>query len=200
MKIGLTGGIGCGKTTVLRAFAQAGIATIETDAIVRQLLAEDASLLAGIRAEFGPAVFNAEGMVDRAVLAHTVFADSRALACLESLVHPRVREVWMRALRENAAGMVVEIPLLFEKDLQPHFDVTVCVGSSRPVQIARLLTRGMTLAQIEQRIGRQWPLVEKMQRADIQLHNNGTVDHLRKQVNLFLQTHGDFYQNGTGTS
>lgn len=192
MKIGLTGGIGCGKSTVLSAFAQAGIATIETDAIVRRLLAEDTGLIAAVRAEFGVAVFNAEGMIDRALLARTVFSDSRALARLESLVHPCVREIWMRALRENAAGVVVEIPLLFEKDLQSYFDVTVCVGSSRSVQISRLLTRGMTLAQIELRIGRQWPLAEKMRRADIQLHNNGSVEHLRKQVHLVLQTLGYF--------
>lgn len=182
MNIGLTGGIGCGKSTVLEFFREAGAHVVETDAVVRQLLAEDAGLISAIRAAFGDAILDAEGKIDRAALAHRVFDNSEALALLESLVHPRVRDYWMRQLRENYPILIVEIPLLFEKDLQGHFSTTICVSSLPEVRYERLRARGMTESQIFNREKRQLGLEEKMRRADIVLHNNGTRGHLQQQV------------------
>jgi len=182
MNIGLTGGIGCGKSSALRFFAEAGAATVDTDALVRELLAGDAALIAAVRAAFGAEVMDAEGRVDRARLGRRVFGDSEALSLLESLVHPRVRRRWMRELRENHPVLIVEIPLLFEKDLQGHFARTICVSCSPEVQEARLKARGMTESQIQYRRQRQLPIGEKMRRADSIIHNNGSLDHLRDQV------------------
>ena len=182
MNIGFTGGIGCGKSAALGFFRQAGAVVIETDAVVRHLLASDADLITRIRAAFGDAVIDVEGKVDREALASKVFNNSEALALLESLVHPRVREHWMRELRESHPVLIVEIPLLFEKDLQGHFSKTICVSCFPEVQAGRLKARGMSESQIENRRKRQLGLDEKMRRADIIIHNNGSLAHLREQV------------------
>jgi dephospho-CoA kinase len=187
MNVGLTGGIGCGKSTALAFFKQAGATVIETDAIVRDLLANDAELIGQVREAFGGEVIDAEGRVDRACLGAKVFRNSKALALLESLVHPRVRQQWIRELAENHPVLIVEIPLLFEKDLQGNFSTTLCVSSYPEVQQARLVARGMSESQIQYRKQSQLSLDEKMSRADIILHNNGSTDHLREQVERVMQ-------------
>ncbi|MEX0329845.1 MAG: dephospho-CoA kinase [Puniceicoccaceae bacterium] len=187
MNVGLTGGIGCGKSTVLEFFRQAGAAVLDTDAVVRELLQTDTELIASIAEAFGKGVLDDEGKVDRARLAATVFNNSKALALLESLVHPRVREYWMRELHEKHPVLIVEIPLLFEKDLQGHFSTTICVGSYPEVQLKRLKARGMTESDIENRKKRQLSLEEKMQKADIVIHNNGTREHLKEQVEWIMK-------------
>jgi dephospho-CoA kinase len=187
MNIGLTGGIGCGKSTALKFFADAGAVTVETDAIVRRLLADDEALISRIRTAFGDAVIDAEGRVDREQLGRRVFNNSEALALLESFVHPRVRSHWTRLLREGHPVLVVEIPLLFEKDLQDHFSRTICVSSYPEVQLQRLKARGMTESQIQYRKQRQLPLEEKSRRADVILFNNGTIRHLREQIDWIMR-------------
>jgi dephospho-CoA kinase len=187
MNIGLTGGIGCGKSTALACFADAGATTIETDAVVRDLLARDAELIDLIRGAFGSQVLDAEGRVDRAALGRKVFNNSEALALLESFVHPRVRDHWTRQLRENHPVLIVEIPLLFEKDLNGHFSSTICVSSYPEVQNQRLKARGMSDSQIQYRKQRQLGLNEKMRRADIILFNNGSLEHLREQVEWVMK-------------
>ena len=182
MNIGLTGGIGCGKSTALRYFEEAGATVLDTDEVVRRLLATDTELIGSIREAFGPKVIDSEGKVDRGALGTRVFGDSEALALLESLVHPRVREVWMRELGEDHPVLIVEIPLLFEKNLQDHFSTTICLSSYPEVQASRLRARGMSDQQINQRRQRQLDLTEKMKRADMVLHNNGSLGHLKEQV------------------
>ena len=196
MNIGLTGGIGCGKSTALEFFRTEGAEVVETDAVVRRLLAEDTGLVEAIAQAFGAGVLDAEGKVDRAALAHRVFNNSEALRLLESLVHPRVRDHWMRQLRENHPILIVEIPLLFEKELQGHFSTTICVSSLPEVRMERLKTRGMTESQIFNREKRQLSLDEKMRRADIVLHNNGTREHLQEQVNRVMR---QFRESTTNT-
>ena len=187
MNIGLTGGIGCGKSTALEYFRQAGAVVIETDSVVRELLASDPDVISRIREAFGESVLDREGRVDRAALAHRVFNNSEALALLESIVHPRVRETWTHALGKNHPVLIVEIPLLFEKDLQGQFSTTICLSSDPEVQRARLLARGMSESQIQYRKDRQLSLDEKMKRADIVIHNNGSLDHLKEQVEWVMK-------------
>ena len=187
MNIGLTGGIGCGKSTALEFFRRAGAVVIETDAVVRELLSSDSTLIARVREAFGADVIDRQGKVDRPRLAARVFDNPEALALLESLVHPRVRDYWTRALSENHPVLVVEIPLLFEKDLQDHFSSTICVSSYPEVQAQRLKAKGMSESQIQYRKQRQLSLEEKMLKADITLHNNGSLGHLEEQVNRVMQ-------------
>lgn len=190
INIGLTGGMGCGKSTALELFREAGIEVIETDALVREMLSTDRALQKEIVEAFGSAVLGAEGKVDRAALGRTVFCNSRNLRVLERLVHPRVRDKWMGQLRENHSVLVIEIPLLFENSLEKFFTQTVCVSSTPEIQQDRLLRRGLDESQIKQRLDRQLPLEEKMRRADILLHNNGSLEHLRDQVFLIIKTLG----------
>lgn len=186
MNIGLTGGIGCGKSSALAFFREAGAHALETDAIVRDLLATDGTLIEEVKDAFGEGVLDSEGRVDRAALGRRVFSNSEALALLESLVHPRVRQHWMRALRENHEVLIVEIPLLFEKDLQDHFSLTICVSSYPEVQFDRLTAKGMTESQIQYRKQHQLGLDEKMARATLVLFNNGELEHLQEQVNWVM--------------
>lgn len=186
LHIGLTGGIGCGKSTVLRYFGEAGARTVETDAIAKQLLDENADIQRALVARFGGDIIQPTGKVDRAKLASMVFADSRSLAYLESLVHPEVRRIWMEEISHHDGLIVVEIPLLFEKDLQTNFDLTVCVSCDPALQMQRLISRGMNPTQIEKRKQRQRSLEEKMQRADTIFFNNGSLEHLRDQVFTWL--------------
>lgn len=187
MKIGLTGGIGCGKSSALVFFREAGAHTLETDAIVRDLLATDTELIEEVKGAFGAAVLDSEGRVDRAALGRRVFSNPEALVLLESLVHPRVRQHWMRALREKHELLVVEIPLLFEKDLQDHFSLTICVSSHPEVQSDRLKAKGLTESQIQYRKQHQLGLDEKMARASIVLFNNGKLEHLQEQVDWVMK-------------
>lgn len=121
MNIGLTGGIGCGKSTALACFMKAGAEVIETDAVVRQLLQEDELLIKEVREALGDSFMDAQGRIDRAKLARKVFNNSEALALLESIVHPRVRDNWTQALRKNHPILIVEIPLLSKRTCRDNF-------------------------------------------------------------------------------
>jgi len=175
--------MGCGKSFVLSCFAGQGWATLETDAITRTLLADDAELASELRSRFGDGVFDAGGRVDRAALAGRVFGDDDALRFLEGALHPRVRKVWLAAADSvRDANLIVEIPLLFEKNLEKLFDLNVCVSASLSTQIERLARRGFGKNEALARMARQLPLRDKELRADFVISNNGNPEFARTQV------------------
>lgn len=201
MNIGLTGGIGCGKSTAGSMFEQLGWQLVDADKLVRALLETDPAIHAALLSHFGPeALLPAEAIeaqgaeaaapavvsahrANRAWLAQRIFADPQEREWLEQLLHPLVREQWESRL--EAAGespIVIEIPLLFEKNLEKHFDLTVCVEAGSHVQLARLQARGMSPADAQARIASQMPLAEKVARADKVLSNDGSTDFLHAQV------------------
>lgn len=183
MIIGLTGGMGCGKSTAAQFFTEFGYKRIDSDEVIRRQILTSAEVEGLIRERFGPGVFRADGRVDRTALAAIVFADDAALGWLEACVHPRLYAVWRTAFAaEPSLKWVVEVPLLFEKGLENWFDFTVCVSTSSPRQFARLLERGLTRSLAEQRISKQLPLVQKSELADFVLSNDGSPDFLRDQV------------------
>jgi dephospho-CoA kinase len=191
LKIGLTGGIGCGKSTVVQFFVQAGWRTVETDALVRDCLASDAAVHAALSEHWGKAVFHVDGTVDRKAVAARVFTDAQELAWLEALLHPLVRQGWERAI-EGApeANWLVEIPLLFEKRLETEFNLIVCVTSPLDVVERRMVHRGYTRDEIAQRRLNQIPLEEKVRRADRVISNAGSLEFLKQQTKrLIAQTH-----------
>jgi dephospho-CoA kinase len=193
LKIGLTGGIGCGKSTVVQLFAEAGWRTIEADAVVRELLAGDAAVQVALRERWGDSVFIDDGSVDRKAVAGHVFTDAAELAWLESLLHPLVRQAWEAAIAQAPeANWLVEIPLLFEKRLETEFDLIVCVTSPPEVVESRMVHRGYSGAEIEQRRHRQMPLEEKARRADCVISNAGSLEFLKQQTKRLIaqtQTH-----------
>jgi dephospho-CoA kinase len=186
MHIGLTGGLGCGKSTALRTFAAAGARVFDTDAKAHDLLTHDHPTRQAIHHAFGAGVFNPAGGIDRAALARMVFADPVQLRLLEAILHPRIRQAWMQVLADRPPLAVIEIPLLFENNLQDHFNLTVCIACQERVQRERLQARGLALAQINQRLQQQLPLTEKTQRADVVLWNDGSPEHLARQVHHLL--------------
>jgi dephospho-CoA kinase len=186
LRVGLTGGIASGKSTVRQAFAAAGWTTADADALVRECLAGDAEVHAALRSAFGTGVFQPDGSVDRAALGDRVFGDDAALRTLEALLHPRVRDRWQTILAEAGGPALIEIPLLFEKDLEPAFDLTVCVDCLAVRQLKRLARRGLSPRQAEARMARQLPNDIKVARADIVLSNNGESAFLDKQVSRLL--------------
>lgn len=189
MKLGLTGGMGCGKSLVLEEFARLGVRTLESDAIVRELLVSDHELLNQIRETFGEGVFGEGGRLDRKALGAVVFGDEEKLKQLEQMIHPKVRATWSNALdNEPNAWWVVEIPLLFELRLEKTFDFTICVETSFALQITRLAKRGFSESEASARISRQMALSAKTLRADFVLSNYGSPSFLRSQVeNLLTQ-------------
>ena len=170
MKVyGLTGGVGMGKSTSEKLLRERGIAVMDTDAIARQIVEPGQPALAEIQALFGPDIVSPDGRLRRDELARRVFSDSAARSRLESILHPRIREIWRAQVREwRAQGLpraVVVIPLLFETSAQDQFDSVICVACSAGSQRQRLKARGWDDEQIEQRIRAQWPVEKKMELA-----------------------------------
>jgi len=183
MILGLTGGMGGGKSTAARFFEEAGFRLIDTDRIVREQLLTDPVVVAQIAARF-PEVVDARNEVQRPALARRVFGDDASRLWLEGLLHPLIYERW-RALLATAPEerWVIEAPLLFEQGLENWFDFTVCLSTSSANQLARLTERGITQSLAEQRISKQLPLAQKLEKADFVLSNDGTREALRLQVN-----------------
>lgn len=187
MNIGLTGGIGCGKSTVVQLFKEAGWRTLESDAIVRELLADSEEVQTALRERWGERVLRSE-VVDRKAIAEIVFKDDAELEWLEALLHPLVRVVWSQALTaEPDRNCLIEIPLLFEKRLETEFDLTVCVISPSDVVEARMVRRGYTGAEVEQRRSRQMPLHEKVKRAARVISNAGSLEFLKRQTHRLIE-------------
>ena len=187
MKIGLSGGIACGKSTVLGFFREAGWQTVDSDAVVRELLAKDAEVKAQLRTRWGETVF-IDGAVDHTAVAKRVFGNEGDLKWLEELLHPLVRESWLASIAQAPnANWLVEIPLLFEKRLETRFDLTVCVVSPPDVAAERMVARAYTEEQIEQRRKQQKPLEEKMELADYAISNAGSLEFLKKQTTRLIE-------------
>jgi dephospho-CoA kinase len=185
IRVGLTGSIGMGKSTVLAMFADLGAATWDADAAVHRLYAKGGAAVAPIRELFAEAV--KEGAVDRAALAMIVLGDTAALRKLEDVVHPLVardRESFMEnAALAGADAVVLDIPLLFENGAEKFFDATVVVSAPQEVQRARVLARpGMIADKFEAIRGLQLPDADKRQRADYVIDTGTTLDETRAEV------------------
>lgn len=191
MRLGITGHIGCGKSTVARALEQRGFRRLDSDQIVREQMLTDPVIVAAVRGRFGAAVLGDSGeagRINRPALAQRVFADDADRTWLESLTHPLVFDAWRRAFAaEPAARWAVEVPLLFEQGLENWFDFTVCVALSPELQLARLEQRGLPRALAGQRISKQLPLARKIELSDFVLWNEGAPSFLEAQVDRLTE-------------
>lgn len=183
MNLGLTGGIGCGKTSALSRFEENGWRTVNTDLVAREFLEKDAAVKKAVLDTFGEMVFQENGEVNRGKLGTLVFSDPKSLDRLERILHPPTREHWLGLLRRHPhENWIVEIPLLFEKKLESHFDIVICMHASDELSDQRLRKKGLGSEAIRLRRSRQLPLSFKMDRADCILSNNGSIDFLFKQI------------------
>ncbi len=191
--VGLTGGIATGKSTAARRFARAGLAVIDADRLARDVVRPGTPALAEIAAAFGPEVIRPDGSLDRERLGRIVFADPRARARLNAIVHPRVHEEAERrfaeARRRHPGGVVVyDVPLLFETGSEGRFDLVIVVYTPRAVQEARLAARdGLDLAEARRRVDAQMDIDEKAARAHVVLENTGTPADLEGQVDALVE-------------
>jgi dephospho-CoA kinase len=185
LTIGLTGGIAAGKSEALAAFERLGAATISSDAVVHELL--DSEPLIGRLAERWGADVAPRGRVDRTRIGEIVFADPDELRWLEGQVHPLVGARiggWLGELGEEVEVAVIEVPLLFESEMEPVFDTTLAVVTSDDVRRARAEARGHAL--VGEREARQLPQEEKAARADHVVENDGTLDDLERRLSALL--------------
>ena len=182
--VGLTGGLGAGKSEALRALAELGAATISTDAIVHELLTGD-ELRDIVLTRLGPELAPG-GRLDRSLIAERVFGDEEARVWLEGELWPRVGQrvaEWRReveALDPPPRAAVVEVPLLFESGMEAGFDATIAVVADEALREERAAARGH--AALAERAGRQLTQAEKSQRADFEVRNDGTLEELRETL------------------
>lgn len=192
-KIGLTGTIGSGKSTVSARLSALGAVVLDADAVARRLLASDTACRRAVIDAFGDGILRADGSIDRKKLAAAVFSDPAARARLNSIVHPAVIEQMFlnaeRSLSENPDTPVVfDAPLLIECGLQDRMDAVVLVTASRETSLQRVMLRdGCGEREAAARIDAQLPQEEKARYADFIVENDGTLDELTTRVDALYQ-------------
>jgi len=185
LRVGLTGGIGSGKSTVATRLHELGAVVVDADQVAREVLAPGTPGLAAVLARFGSGVLDAGGRLDRSRLASTVFADSRARADLEAITHPLVaaRSAELADAAPPDAVVVHDVPLLVEKSLGSAYHLVVVVGASEPTRLDRLVRlRGMTEADARARIAAQAGDGQRRAAADVWLNNDADPGALLEQV------------------
>jgi dephospho-CoA kinase len=184
VNVGLTGGIGSGKSEVARLLAKHGAVLVDSDALAREAVAPGSAGLAAVAEEFGESVLWPDGSLDRARLGAIVFADPPRRERLEEIIHPYVRaraaEISTRAPRH--AVVVHDVPLLTEKHLGDLYDVVVVVDVPMEVQLDRLLRRGMSEADAKARIAAQATREQRLAIADYVVDNSGSLAELGAEV------------------
>jgi dephospho-CoA kinase len=189
VRVGLTGGVASGKSTVSAILAELGAVVIDADALAREVVARGTPGLDAVVAEFGPDVLTPEGDLDRPAMGRLVFADDAARKRLEAIIHPLVIE--RMAEIEATAGeddvVVHDIPLLAEGGRADTFDAVVVVDAPRDLQVERMLgDRGWTREDAESRIAAQATREERRAIATHVIDNNGTLEELRTRVEAVL--------------
>lgn len=192
MWIGLTGSIGSGKSTVANMLRKSGYLVIDADVIAHEGLRSGSDTFKAIVQKLGSKILNADGEIDRRTLGQIIFADSSLKSWLEGLIHPMVQaKVQTMRKKQEEAGVSAafyEVPLLFEKGLEPQFDKTIVVWVSPETQKDRLKKRNAwTDAEINQRIQSQLPVETKRAKADYELNNDGSLEQLKSQVDQILK-------------
>jgi len=189
IRLGLTGGIGAGKSTVAAHWRTRGLPGVDADELAHRTLLPGTATYAAILKEFGTGILNADRTISRSALAAEVFGNEPRRAVLNGIIHPVVRERWHAAVAEFAAAgnvpaVVVSVPLLFEVGLEKEFDFVVVVACSAATQMARLSAKGMSGAQAQARIAAQWPMPRKMGRADWVIWNDGSPRVMAEQADM----------------
>lgn len=186
-RIALTGGIATGKSDVLARFSGLGVPTSDADLLAREAVAPGTPGLAAVVAKFGNGVLDEAGALDRRVLGRMVFADPAARRDLEAIVHPLVRaagDAWFASLdRASHPYAIADIPLLYETGRDRAFDAIVVVACMPSAQLQRLMARDqLTREEAHLRIAAQWPIEEKVRRADYVISTDGSFADTERQV------------------
>lgn len=191
IRVGLTGGIAAGKSAVAQLWEAHGVPIVDADALARTALAPGSIGHSAVVREFGPAILQADGTINRPALAAIVFANAERRTVLNGIVHPIVRVGWQSQLQlwaddPRVALGVVAVPLLYETGVEKEFDYVVTVACSLSTQLVRLQAKGMDEAHARARIAAQWPPQKKMDRADFVIWNDGSRRLLAEQAEIIL--------------
>jgi dephospho-CoA kinase len=188
LMVGLTGGIGSGKSIVARMFADEGAYIIDLDELARRVVEPDKPAWKDVVAYFGTGILNPDRTVNRSALAEIVFSDPKSRRALEEFTHPRIfedQEAFIEDVKDQdpCSVVVIEFPLLFELSFQKKFDKVILVYVSRDAQIRRARERdGLSEKEVEKRIRAQIPIDEKRSLADYIIDNEGSLGNTRDQV------------------
>lgn len=185
--IGLTGGIGSGKSTVARSLQEHGFPLVDADLIAREIVEPGQPALAELTKEFGADILNADGSLDRGLLASRAFTNKDTTQRLNNITHPRInqrtQELFDEARENGAEAVIYDMPLLIDKGLHKDMDATIVVHAAEHVRLERLTTkRGLDVDDVRRRINAQIDDDTRKQHADILLDNNGTEEDLTKQI------------------
>jgi dephospho-CoA kinase len=187
LRIGLTGGIGSGKSTVSALLAERGAVVVDSDLIAREVVEPGTPGLAAVAEQFGAGVLAPDGSLDRPALAAVVFADPEARRRLDGIVHPlvRARAAELEAAAPPGAVVVHDVPLLVETGQAGRFDLVLVVAADVETRVARLVGRGLTEDDARARIAAQATDEQRRAVADVVLDNSGTREQLAAQVDRF---------------
>ena len=183
--VGLTGGIGSGKSTVARFLGEHGAVIVDADVFARDAVRAGSDAFEAVVRRFGDEVVGADGELDRPKLASIVFADRAALADLEAIIHPEVRRMIADAIQAelDTDYVVVRVnPLLIEMGAHRDCDVVVVISADPETQVARTVARGMDEADVRARLAAQLPIEERARAADVLLDNEDTLEDLEAEV------------------
>lgn len=197
--IGLTGGIGSGKSTVCQLFAQLGVPIIDTDTIAHALVEPGQPALKQLEAIFGHEIIDQQGHLDRAILRERVFSDASERQRLESILHPLIRSKMQRELKMlRASYVIIAIPLLLEKGWQNEADRILVVDTDESLQIERTIKRdGISADEVKRIMQTQVSRQQRIDAADDIIHNDGKREALKAQV---LNLHQHYLQLADSSS
>lgn len=184
MIVGLTGGIGSGKSAAMAVFEKLGIGCVDADVVAREVVEPGQPALSAIAKRFGDAVLTEDGRLDRSALRRRIFSDSDEKRWLEALLHPLIRSEMQRQLTaQSSPYSVLVAPLLFENNLDRECDTSVLIDVPESVQVERVVARdGGSEEQARAIIRQQMPREEKLKRADHVVSNTGSLDDLEAQL------------------
>ncbi len=190
-RLGVTGGVGCGKSTAGEILKKLGWQVIDADNIARKILSQDREVIGAISARWAHSV-NPDGSINRRLLAEIVFKDESERELLNTLTHPKIRSTWRKErqdFEEKGSRTAVILPLLHEVGAESEFDATLCVGCSQETQISRLLSRGWSPEHSLKRIRAQLPLAEKIALSTFLVWNDDRLQHLEAQLKFMKNLH-----------
>ena len=190
MKVGLTGGIGAGKSTVADLFSKKGAVIIRADELARQVIEHDSPGFQKVVALFGPEIVDQDQNINRTKLAQIVFSNDQALKDLENVIHPLVRDKTNEIMDKQTPETIIvnEVPLLLEKQMQSIYDFLVIVISSEKNRLARLADNGINLEQAKSRMAKQVDDEARKAAADFLIVNDGSIEQLEADVQKIWQT------------
>jgi dephospho-CoA kinase len=189
--LGLTGGVGMGKSACTKLLRARGVPVVDTDDLAREVVEPGQPALAEVQRLFGPEITDRDGWLRRDLLAARVFADAKARKQLEEVLHPRIRQLWRGQAdswrTEGRAVAAVAIPLLFETKAQTELDAVICVACSSATQFQRLQARGWSGEQIAQRVSAQWPIEQKIANSTYLIWTEASLDIHAAQLDRILR-------------